>query len=249
MLLSRVVTYDSHLGAGGGWWAAARSDESGAEPYSVWAGRTDGKGQLKLMSPNDGRYHVNPATDGTTVVWQAHGPTGVDILARPLAGGPVRTLWHGRSAGTALGVDGDTVTFAYHNHGGRAVAYLSLKDPAAVVTIGGGTYHRATFPSVGHGRIVYQDRQRVRAEYESTTRLIDVATGEETVLQRAAPRTTLGPTAITADHVYWLLDAVGQDGTTALRRAALDGADVTDLSPETGPGALNVSEVTAARTR
>ncbi|MEU5079571.1 MULTISPECIES: M4 family metallopeptidase [Streptomyces] len=246
VLLPRVTTYDSHLGAGGGWWAAARSDESGSEPYSVWAGRTDGKGQLKLMSPNDGRYHVNPATDGTTVVWQAHGPAGVDILARPLAGGPVRTLWHGRGAGSALGVDGDTVTFAYYNHGGRAgVAYLSLKDPANVVTIGGGTYHRATFPAVAHGRIVYQDRQRVRAVYESTTRLIDVATGEQTVLQKAEADATLGPTAITADHVYWLLDAVGQNGTTTLRRAALDGSDVTDLSPETGPDALNVSEVTA----
>ncbi|MEV4339487.1 M4 family metallopeptidase [Streptomyces sp. NPDC049590] len=246
VLLPRVTTYDSRLGAGGGWWVAATSDESGSEPYSVWAGRTDGKGQLRLMSPDDGRYHVNPATDGTTVVWQAHGPTGVEILARPLAGGPVRTLWQGRGAGPALGVDGDIVTFAYANHGGRAgVAYLSLKDPSDVVTIGGGTYHRATFPAVSHGRIVYQDRQRISAVYESTTRLIDVATGEETVLQKAAPGTTLGPTALTADHAYWLLDAVDQNGTTALRRAALDGSDVTDLSPETGPDALNVSEVTA----
>ncbi|MFF7368634.1 M4 family metallopeptidase [Streptomyces tricolor] len=247
VLLSRVNTYDTHLGAGGGWWVAANSNESGSEPYSVWAGRTDGKGQLKLMSPNDGRYHVNPATDGRTVVWQAHGPSGVDILARPLAGGPVRTLWHGRSAGTALGVDGDVVAFAYSNHGGRAgVAHLSLKDPTHVETIGGGTYHRATFPSVHHGKIVYQDRRRVRAVYESTTRLIDVATGEETVIQQAAPQTSLGPTALTGDHVYWLLDAVGQNGTTTLRRAGLDGSGVTDLSPETGPDARNVSEVTAS---
>ncbi|MEU2062751.1 M4 family metallopeptidase [Streptomyces sp. NPDC013455] len=247
VLLSRVNTYDTHLGAGGGWWAASNSDESGAEPYSVWAGRTDGKGQLKLMSPNDGRYHVNPATDGKTVVWQAHGASGVDILARPLAGGPVRTLWHGRSAGTALGVDGDTVAFAYSNHGGRAgVAYLSLKDPTNVTTIGGGTYHRATFPSVSDGKVVYQDRKRVAAVYESTTRLVDVATGEETVIQQAAPQTSLGPTAVAGGRVYWLLDAVGQNGTTTLRRAGLDGSGVTDLSPETGPEALDVSEVTAS---
>ncbi|MBL1086909.1 M4 family metallopeptidase [Streptomyces actinomycinicus] len=247
VLLSRVNTYDTHLGAGGGWWVASNSDESGSEPYSVWAGRTDGKGQLRLMSPNDGRYHVNPATDGKTVVWQAHGPSGVDILARPLAGGPVRTLWHGRSVGTALGVDGDVVAFAYNNYGGRAgVAYLSLKDPSNVVTIGGGTYHRSTFPSVSNGKIVYQDRRRVSAVYESTTRLIDVATGEEKVVQEAAPGTSLGPTAITGDHVYWLLDTVGQNGTTALRRAALDGSGIIDLSPETGPGALAVSDVTAS---
>ncbi|WP_194235949.1 hypothetical protein [Streptomyces acidicola] len=112
------------------------------------------------MSPNDGRYHVNPATDGRTVVWQAH---GADIL-----------------------------------------------------------------------------------EYESTTRVIDVATGEESVIQTAAPGTALGPTAVTGSHVYWLLDEIGQNGTTALRRAGLDGSGVTDLSPETGPGALNVAALTVS---
>ena len=113
--------------------------------------------------------------------------TGVDILSRPLAGGPVKVLWHGRSVGNALDVDGDVVVFAYNNHGGRAgVAYLSLKDPANKVQIGGGTYHRATFPSVSDGKVVYQDRQRVRAVYESTTRVIDVATGAEHVVQQAA---------------------------------------------------------------
>ena len=42
-------------------------------------------------------------------------------------GGPVKVLWHGRSVGNALDVEGDVVVFAYNNHGGRAgVAYLSL---------------------------------------------------------------------------------------------------------------------------
>ena len=89
----------------------------------MWAGRTDGKGGPKLISPNDGRYHVNPATDGKTVVWQAHGASGVDILARPLAGGPVKTLWHGRAVGSALDVDGDVVAFAYNNYGGSQPAW------------------------------------------------------------------------------------------------------------------------------
>ena len=247
LLLERVNTTDSRVGAGGDWWTASSSNEEGSEAYSVWAGRTDGTGQMKLMSPNDGRYHVNPATDGRTVVWQAHGADGVDILARPLAGGPVRVLWHGRSVGRALDVDGDVVAFAYNNYGGRAgVAYLSLKDPSNRVQIGGGTYHRATFPSVSDGKVVYQDRQRVSVAYETTTRVIDVATGEETVIQQAAPGTSLGPTAVTGEHVYWLLDEIDQNGVTTLRRAGLDGSGVTDLSPETGPEALNVSDVTAS---
>ncbi|MGX1915503.1 VOC family protein [Streptomyces phaeochromogenes] len=73
------------------------------------------------MSPNDGRYHVSPATDGRTVVWQAHGSDGVDILARPLAGGPVKVLWHGRAAGGS--VDGRVTIL----DAGRAT--LEIADP------------------------------------------------------------------------------------------------------------------------
>ncbi|MFJ5264701.1 M4 family metallopeptidase [Streptomyces sp. NPDC088387] len=246
-VLERVNTAGSRVGAGGAWWTASSSNEAGSEPYSVWAGRLDGTGQLKLMSPNDGRYHVNPATDGRTVVWQAHGATGVEILSRPLAGGPVKSLWQGRSVGSALDVDGDVVAFAYSTYGGRqAVGYLSLKDPAGRVTIGGGTYHRSTFPSVSNGKVVYQDRQRVRAGYELTTRIVDVATGEDKAVQQTSTETSLGPTAVTREHVYWLLDEIDQNGTTALRRTALDGSGATDLSPETGPGAMNVAELTVS---
>nr|WP_234334290.1 M4 family metallopeptidase [Streptomyces sp. NRRL B-1347] len=247
-LLDRVNTQDTRLGSGGGLWTASQSDEAGSEPYSVWAGRADGRGQAKLMSPNDGRYHVNPATDGRTVVWQAHGPTGVDILARPFAGGPVKKLWHNsRGVADAVDVDGDVVTFSYYNHGGRqGVKYFSLKDPQNGGSIGGGTYHRASFPSVSNGKVAYQERRRVRAEYAYTTRLVDVATGENKVVEQVPGSTGLGPTAVTARHVFWLRDAVRGDGTTAVRRADIDGSHIVDLSSEDAPGALNAYDLTAS---
>ncbi|WP_259333914.1 M4 family metallopeptidase [Streptomyces umbrinus] len=246
-LLDRVNTTRTNLGAGGGWWAASKSNEEGSEPYSVWAGRADGEGQLKLMSPNDGRYHVNPATDGRTVVWQAHGSDGVDILARPLAGGPVKVLWHGRAVGSSVDVDGDVVAFDYQNHGGRqGVAYLSLKDPTDKVTTGGGTYHRAYSSSASNGKVAYQERMRVRAEYALNTVVVDVATGERKEIQTAPSSTSLGPTAINGSYVFWLLDEGTAEGRTALRRAALDGSGVVDLSPQTGPDALNAYDVTVS---
>ncbi|MEV6999060.1 M4 family metallopeptidase [Streptomyces sp. NPDC093982] len=250
VLLDRINTSNTHLGGGGGWWAASKSNEDGTEPYSVWAGRADGRGTPKLMSPNDGRYHVNPATDGKTVVWQAYGTDGVDVLARPLAGGPVKKLWHGRTPGSSVDVDGDLVAFDYVTYGGRrAVAHLSIKDPANVETIGGGTYHRAWAPSVSHGKVAYQERRRVRAEYAVSTRVIDVATGENTAVQSATDGISLGPTAINGTHVFWLLDDDATDGTRALRRAALDGSGVVDLSPETGPNALNAYDLTVSEDR
>ncbi|MER5303838.1 M4 family metallopeptidase [Streptomyces lasiicapitis] len=247
-LLDRVNTYDTRLGAGGGWWAASKSNEEGSEPYSVWAGRADGTGSPKLMSPNDGRYHVNPATDGKTVVWQAVGPTGTEILARPLAGGPVKKLaQHSRGVGDAVSVDGDVVTYQYYNHGGRrGVVYLSLRDPANRTSVGGGTYHRAYFPSASDGKVVYQEMKRVRAVYEWSTVLVDVATGERTRIQSAAPGASLGPTGINGKKVFWLVDENGADGATALRRADFDGSGVADLSPETGPHALNAYDLTVS---
>ncbi|MGW6731084.1 M4 family metallopeptidase [Streptomyces sp. NPDC055013] len=250
VLLDRINTSNTHLGGGGGWWAASKSNEDGTEPYSVWAGRADGEGPPRLMSPNDGRYHVNPATDGRTVVWQAYGADGVDVLARPLAGGPVKKLWHGRTPGSSVDVDGDLVAFDYVTYGGRrAVAYLSIKDPANVETIGGGTYHRAWAPSVSHGKVAYQERRRVRAEYAVSTRVIDVATGENTAVQSATDGSSLGPTAINGTHVFWLLDDDATNGTRALRRAALDGSGVVDLSPESGPNALNAYDLTVSEDR
>ncbi|UNO43346.1 M4 family metallopeptidase [Streptomyces sp. MST-110588] len=250
VLLARVNTADSRLGAGGAWWVAAKSNEDGSEPYSVWAGRNDGKGQLKLMSPNDGRFHVNPATDGRYVVWQAYGPGRVEILARPLAGGPVKKLWSGRSAGSSVAVDGDIVTFESRPRGGiRYVTYLRISDPSRTQSIGGGRYWRTYFPSVHQGRIAYQETRRVRGTtYAYSTRLRDVATGEDRVVQKATAETGLGPTAVTGKHVFWLLDAVPGDGRTALRRAGLDGSDAVDLSPESGPDALNISDLTASQT-
>ncbi|GGQ02155.1 hypothetical protein GCM10010249_20810 [Streptomyces roseolilacinus] len=250
-LLDRVNTTGTSLGAGGGWWAASKSNEDGSEPYSVWAGRADGKGWPRLMSPNDGRHHVNPATDGTTVVWQAYGPGAVEILARPLAGGPVRKLWAGRGGGSATGVDGDLVAFGYANVGGRSgVAYLSLKDPADVRTVGGGTYRRAYSPSVSGGKVAYQEWRRVslatRAAYEWRTLVVDAATGGTTVVHEAPSTTSHGPTALNGTHVLWLAERDTAGSGTALFRAPLDGSGVVELAPEAGWGPLRVHDLTAS---
>ncbi|CAM5463923.1 hypothetical protein GCM10010329_32180 [Streptomyces spiroverticillatus] len=261
-LFGRVQTADTHLGAGGGWWAASKSNESGSEPYSVWAGRVDGKGQKLLMSPNDGRYHVNPATDGKTVVWQAVGPGGTEVLSRPIAGGVIKKLWEGRATGSSLDVDGDLVAFDYYNHGGRTgVKYLSLKDPSRIESIGGGTYHRAHGSSARNGKVAYQERRRVSltststgtgtdttraAEYSLATRLLDVATGENIIVQENPSGTSLGPTALNGTHLFWLLDDGSAEGRTTLRRADLSGTNIVDLTPQTGPNALNMYDLTVS---
>lgn len=250
-LLDRINTTGTGPGGGGGWWAASKSDEDGSEPYSVWASRADGTGQPRLISPNDGRYHVNPATDGTTVVWLAYSPGDVEILARPLAGGPVRKLWAGRSGGSVTGVDGDVVTFSYANHGGRSgVAYLSLRNPADITTVGGGTYRRAYSPSVRDGKVAYQEWRRValaaRAVHEWRTLVVDVATGETTVVHEAPSTVGHGPTAVNGTHVFWLADPDTAQVGTSLLRASLDGSEVVELGTDAVPGPLHAYDLTVS---
>ncbi|MFD6244586.1 hypothetical protein [Streptomyces roseolus] len=47
--------------------AVSRPGADGSEPYSVWTGRTDGKGLSRLVSGHTGDDAVYADTDGTTV--------------------------------------------------------------------------------------------------------------------------------------------------------------------------------------
>ncbi|MFC5722421.1 M4 family metallopeptidase [Streptomyces gamaensis] len=246
-LLGNVSTdRRSTVGAGGGWWAAATSNEDGSEPYSVWAGRLDGSGEKKLISPNDGRYHVDPVTDGRTVVWKAYRRHFVDILARPLAGGPIRTLystaeWNGGIS--SLRVEGQAVAFALHRYkGGSRVVYLRIGETDPVFVPPGGPGSRWAFtgaPSLSHGRIAFTDCYRTVCQIE----LLDIASGNRTVLSRSAnPQAT----AVTSRHVYWLDRPDWPSGLTAVRRVNLDGTGGIDISPATGKNALQARYLTAS---
>ncbi|OKH99094.1 metalloprotease [Streptomyces sp. CB02923] len=242
-LLGRINTDGSSTGAGGGWWAASKSNEVGTEPYSVWAGRADGTGALKLMSPNDGRYHVHPATDGRTVVWLAYHRRSMDILARPIAGGPVKTLWSGRRGASDLRVEGDVVVFETRPRPvGESVRYVRLSDPTAV-KVNDEPGLRTVHPSIAHGRIAYGTIRRDGPTRIYGVETLDLKTGKRTQMGQLGTPARIGQTAITGKHVFWLVPTDDDSGRTALRRAGLDGTAVTDLSPGDGPDALRASEL------
>ncbi|MFI0264571.1 M4 family metallopeptidase [Streptomyces sp. NPDC017056] len=244
-LLGRLNTDGVKTGAGGGWWAASKSNDDGTEPYSVWAGRADGTGAQKLMSPNDGRFHVHPATDGKTVVWLSYNRRSVDILARPIAGGPVKKLWSGRRGAVDLRVEGDVVVFESHPRPGRQlVRYLRLSDPT-VVDVHDEHGLRTGYPSISHGRIAYGTIRGTGSARTYGVEVYDVQTGKRTEMGQLGTPAGIGQTAINGTHVYWLAPTDAESGFTALRRADLDGTRVTDLSPGEGPEALRGSDLVA----
>ncbi|MEV0280306.1 M4 family metallopeptidase [Streptomyces sp. NPDC050610] len=241
VLLDRIDPAGTRIGAGGGWWAASTARSA------AWAGRADGTGAPRRISPDDGRAHVDPATDGRTVVWLAYNRRSVDILARPIAGGPVETLWRGRRAAVDLRVDGDLVVFeAGAIPGGRTPRYLRLSDPTAHRVIEEDSGVQGFFPSVGGGRIAYATR-RYDPDTGNTfgTEVFDVRTGKRTATGQLGTLRNAGRTAINGSYVFWLAHEGSESGFTALRRADLDGTHVVDLSPGQGPGALRIADVTA----
>ncbi|MFE4512957.1 hypothetical protein ACFRMQ_02000 [Kitasatospora sp. NPDC056783] len=241
-------------GAGGGWWSASTA-EDGPEPSSVWAGRLDGVGGDQRISPDDGRRHVRPVTDGKTVVWSAYQDRSCYLLARPLTDGPVQELVTSQGLNcsfVAQGVEGNTVTYTdagYKSRPTRA-AYLRIggSGPVGIPPTGGGNPQTTStrFPSLHDGRIAFDDcRYTAATGTHCRIAVLDVTTGRRTEVADTKLPT---PTAITSRYVYWL--DIEDDGTgsgpTALRRANLDGSDPVVLSPASGADALLIDGLTAS---
>ncbi|MFF0746240.1 M4 family metallopeptidase [Streptomyces sp. NPDC004111] len=221
-------------GAGGGWWAASRSNDEGSEAYSVYAGRTDGRGTATRISPNDGRYHVSPDTDGTTVVWVAVGAKGSEVLSRPLRGGPVRTVRSTAALAGAVHVSGTTVTWQEADAQGRPrVAYLRGNEREPHFVDHGDADVVTALPTVSGGKLGYAKVFRNAEGYQDvSTEILDLATGKQTLLPAKGGMLGISSPVITGKHLYWLVDDIMDDNRQTLRRANLDGTGMTDIVPE-----------------
>lgn len=247
-LFGRLNTTDTGVGAGGGWWTVSKSDDEGSDPYSVYAGRMDGKGAAKVISPNDGRFHTAPATDGKTAVWTAYGATSVDILSRPLAGGPVKKL-HSSTTGIAgLRVDKGVVVFEeYDVFGGRHVGYQRLADKAPVFVDGQDEDYLTGLPSIKGDKIAYAKLYPHEGGYRLGVEVLDLMTGTSVLTEQLDDAVSLGQTAVNSKNVFWLSDTNGDDaGELTIMRTSLDGTGAYAVSSEHKPGALIASDLTVS---
>jgi Zn-dependent metalloprotease len=254
VLLGRLGTMPQYVGtgnvpsAGGGWWAVPKSSPDGVDPYSVWTGRTDGRGKPHQVSPDDGRSHMSPVTDGRRVVWVAVGDVPGSqwdhtyaIMAAPVHGGHAKTLFTlpaGVTTVSGVGVDGDTVAWSYRNpETGRLQVYYLKGDATTPQPVPiGRTGNQASQPAVKNGRIAFIEDGLFDDEYGVRVEVYDTADGSTTVLGPPATPEWISAPVMTSSDVYWLIDTdyTDQDQTT-LRRAHLDGSgtpQVTDVIPE-----------------
>ncbi|MFF4157524.1 M4 family metallopeptidase [Streptomyces sp. NPDC001678] len=247
LLLGKLNVAATKVGAGGGWWATSKSNDDGTEAFSVWAGRTDGKGEPKLISPNDGRFHVNPATDGKTVAWAAYSAAGMEVLSRPLAGGPIRKLYSTSDSIQDVRVEGGVVAFEKMDaFGARHVGFMRTGDKEATWADGGKADTGSAFPSLAGGRLAYAKAYADGADYRMGVEVLDLKSGERKLMNQLGRPESIGETAINGKYVFWLADEVVDDGQVAVRRSNLDGTGTVDLSKEKGEGALFAQGLTAS---
>lgn len=245
---------------GGGWWAVPKSPRADSTaPYSVWVGRTDGRGKARQVSPDDGRSHLSPVTDGRRVVWVAVGTPSpddpyshtYDILAAPVRGGALKTLYSTTSQIGGLSVDGDTVAWSMRDEqtGLQRVHYLKGDSTTPQVVPLGRDYNEALMPAVKDGRIAYVHEGLFNGTYGIVVEDYDIADGTTTALGTPSMPEWISAPVVTSSGVYWLLDTdYTDDDFTTLRRADLDGSHVTDLIPEKGPNPVRAYGLAATDT-
>ncbi|GHF98150.1 M4 family metallopeptidase [Streptomyces hydrogenans] len=235
-LMTGVNIAGTGVGAGNGMYAVSRSNASGEEPYSVWIGRTDGRGAPQQVSENTGNYHVYADTDGETVVWAEYGPQSIAIKARAVSGGLVRTIGGAGVRITSLMVEGDLVVYTGFDPrlGLDHVAYIDLKTGAKGLVDQGRGDRATALPSVRDGKIAYAKLWMQPDGYRLGAEVFDVATGTTTLLPGdPAKDMAIGQTALTDDGVFWLRDTDIEDGGKAsVERAAIDGSTPVTVLPE-----------------
>ncbi|MCC3768740.1 M4 family metallopeptidase [Streptomyces sp. UNOC14_S4] len=250
LLFGNVNTNQSRVGAGGGWWAASKSNDEGSEPYTVWAGRLDGSGDKKVISPNDGFYHSDPVTDGKWVVWKTYTRGYVQVQARQIAGGPVKRLYGGRRGITNAHIEGGVAVIdAMTGITGptrRHTLYVKLSDPSPESRFvdDGALSLSSSESAISHGRISYIKTNWEKSRPTFGVEVLDLNTGKRTTVQGPS-LPLLGQTAINGNSVYWLVYSEKQNDAPVIRRANLDGSGVQDISPATGPDALRAFDLSA----
>ncbi|GAA1728637.1 hypothetical protein GCM10009809_25280 [Isoptericola hypogeus] len=173
--------------AGGGWWVMSQADAPG-EPYSLYAGRTDGSIEpIKIaqgVNSGEREFHVYPQTDGEWVVWVAWGGNARSIMRAPVdgSGEPERIAATGVEP-TNLSVDGDLVSWtATHWLFGSKQFYADASVPGSAQQVDN-TYHKMSgFGSVQDGKLYYLQQWPDGVTYHQNVVVRDVKTGAETML-------------------------------------------------------------------
>ncbi|WP_380282827.1 M4 family metallopeptidase [Kitasatospora purpeofusca] len=237
---SRVLLGDIPSGlitpdAADGRWVAATTGHGFKGNLGVLAGTVAGSAEPVRLSPEDGRSHGWPATDGRTAAWVAQGEVapgawGWEVLARPIDGGPVRSLRGAQNQMLSdVRVSGGNVAFRVNDFATRqARPALSLNGaPAVEIPLPDG--HDATDLTLRGGLLGWTETWSAGERTVYAPTVYSIATGKvvaQYVLD-GATAVRAGQTRLAGDRLLWVETPEGRG--SSIRSGAVDGSGVTEL--------------------
>lgn len=255
-VLPDVTSTFSAPSARNGRWVVSNSDAAGTALPSVHTGRTDGAGKTSRLSPDDGRWHEFPATDGKYGAWTAigedDGEQSYDVLTRRLDGGRAKTVFTSDSVQPEdIAVDGRHVAFlGWDLDSGDSAVYLSRGGKTAKkIKLPRG--HQAWGVDMREGTLVWTEYWQGEEGTVFAPTVYDLKSGKVTA--RYLPKDPSGEraalissTRTVGDRVLWAERARGAEARTAIRSGALDGSGIVDVVPADAPYAPVSTAFTAS---
>ncbi|WP_406194973.1 M4 family metallopeptidase [Kitasatospora sp. NBC_01560] len=233
---------------------------SGAKPgaggTALFTGSTGSAGTPTRLSPEDGRLHSWAGTDGRSAAWvavgnDAQGVWGMEVLTRPLAGGPVRSVY--RTSSEQIGeahVTGQDVVFrATAFATGRTTIRLS-HDGAPPVEIPLPEGHSATGVTVSDGMVGWSEEWQAGGERAGAATAYSIAAGKVTARYPAgAVGATVESVVLAGGRLIWVEQPRDATRAASIRAGAPDGSGATDLVPAGSPYAPHGSTAVTASDR
>ncbi|MFD5085194.1 M4 family metallopeptidase [Kitasatospora sp. NPDC058406] len=250
--LLRSAGIEAPPAVAGGHWVASGRDDPKSVDESLYTGSVTAPGTRTRLSPPDGRIHLSPDTDGRTAVWQAIGFGVTEVLARPLSGGPVRSVFNSPDYGIngARISDGQIAVLVTSWADGRN-RLLVFRDGADPVDIPVAEGHRLSDLAFKDGLLGWIESWNAEGATFSAPTVYSLAAGRITAQYPESFPAGDRPGQLTSaqfagGRLLWSRWAAPPDLRVAIRSGAADGSGVTDVVPADSPYAPTAGEFTAS---
>ncbi|MFB6892790.1 M4 family metallopeptidase [Kitasatospora sp. NPDC056327] len=254
--LLRDTTAVERPAAAGGRWVLNIPDSNG-DRGPLHTGSTTSPGSPVRLSPQDGRQHLGADTDGRSAAWLAlpsdgAGPQEQAVLTRPLAGGPVRTVFTSTDFVDAVRVSGGDVAFLVSDPNAPVRRIRLSHDGAPAVELPLPEGHTVSGLALKDGRLGWIESWVDGDRTVDAPTVYSTATGQVTARYPAdrprnpgssipgapGPGPAGRPQPFSHDPHFAGGTLVWVDrgaSGAALRAGAADGSGVTDLVPAGAP--------------
>jgi bacillolysin len=234
----------------------ARGNEAGGTKSALYTGSTTSAAKPVRLSPDDGRTHSWPATDGKSSAWlafdyDAQGNWRMEVLTRSLSGGPVRSLLRSTQWISEVQVSGSDVAFRGTDSAtGRTRVHLSRNGaPAVELPLADG--HTARGLTLKDGLLGWTESWTAGSGEVNAPTVYSIATGKVTAQYvagdpNATSGTTTDSTLLAGGRLLWVQRPGDRTKGRSIRSGAVNGSGVTDVLPATSPLAASIATLAAS---